>query len=299
MKTSATPSSAKLPRRWGMAGVFHGALGVYNEGDPWRNKLAFIAKRGFHEAGCNIGDLEEPERRAFLEQLHERYGLGYFVHYKPDVRKDAAEERDRLLAEAKMHIAARSTLALPIAQVVVPGALSRFQRDLPLAEQLDRLATVLEPFVAELGGAGLTVAIENHADYYVSDLVGLCKRVPGLTILLDTGNCFLVGERPDLIPDAAYPLVSCTHFKDHFVQPVPKELHFQLRGATLGAGDVGLEAMYRRLLALHPDPASVHLMIEWVPDPGKDAVVCFNESLAFLQRISGGNFTPQPFHPEA
>jgi len=112
----------------------------------------------------------------------------------------------------------------------------------------------------------------------------------GLEIMLDTGNCFLIGERPDLIPDEAFPLVKATHWKDHYVRPNARTLMFEIAGATLGEGHVGLEAIYERLLRLHPDPSSVLLMIEWVPDPNKNALVCLEDSKKHLAKLSRGRF---------
>jgi len=278
-----------------MAGVFPGQLGVYNEGDVWANKLTFVAERGFHGGSTNLDAIEEPGRREVLERLQSDFNQSWTIHYKPRLDADPAAEVERLRAEAKKHIDYGKSLNFPAAQVVVPGGMHRFNREFPIGPQLDRLEQLLTPLADVLGAAGIPLSIENHADYYVSDLVELCQRTPGLTIMLDTGNSFLIGERPDLIPDEAYPLIATTHFKDHYVAPVPKELHFQLTGATLGEGHAGLEAIYQKLLTLHPDPRSINLMIEWVPDPAKNAVDCFNESLRFLQRLSGGNFTPNFF----
>lgn len=288
-----TPSSSKsCPTWWGFAGVFPGALGVYNDGDLFTNKLQWVADRGFHGGHVAVESLANPDHRAVLDHLAASHRQAWFVGFHPAVTGPEQEVADTLARHANDMIAARKGLDLPIASVVIPGGAHRFMRDLPLADQLDRVTRLLTPLVDRLGAEGVTVAIENHADYYVSDLVDLCGRVPGLTLMLDTGNCFLIGERPDLIPDAAYPLVSCTHFKDHWVRPDLKSLSFQLTGATLGEGYVGLEAIYHKLLSLHPDPASIRLTTEWVPDPEKDPLDCFNASARFLERLSNGHFTP-------
>ncbi|MFW5789599.1 MAG: hypothetical protein ACOCW3_06650, partial [Spirochaetota bacterium] len=47
-----------------------------------------------------------------------------------------------------------------------------------------------------LAEIGLPLAWENHRDYYVSDVVELCRRVPNMGLFLDTGNTYLIGERP-------------------------------------------------------------------------------------------------------
>jgi sugar phosphate isomerase/epimerase len=285
-------TQSSLPTWWGFAGVFPGALGVYNQGDVFTNKLTWVAERGFHGGHVGPESLSNPDHRALMDALTASHQQAWFVGFHPDLTQPVAEVQTHLRTQADEMIAARHSLDLPIASVVVPGGLHRFMRDFPLADQLNRLELLLTPLVEHLSAEGITVAIENHGDYYISDLVELCGRVPGLTIQLDTGNCFLTGERPDLIPDEAYPLVSCTHFKDHFVFPSAKDLNFNLTGATLGEGHVELEKMFNKLIDLHDDPASIRLATEWVPDPGKSVQACFNASAKFLQRLSGGQYTP-------
>ena len=293
--SNSTYSKRNVPNIWGMAGVFPGTLGVYNEGDVFANKLRFVAERGFHEASIPVEALSNPKRRKVVDNLRTGFGIGFQVGLHPDLDADPDTQSKSLNQQADQIVAAPEGLDIQVVPVVVPGGRHRFQRDMPLDQQLDRLERLLTPVAARLAEAGIKPTIENHGDYYVSDLVELCHRVPGLFLMLDTGNCFLIGERPDLIPDEAYPLIYNTHFKDHDVAPSAKDLNFQLVGATLGEGQVGLESMYKKLLDLHPDPASVHLTIEWVPDPEKDAIDCLNTSLSFLERLSGGTFTPTPF----
>lgn len=280
-----------VPQWWGMAGVFPGDLGVY-EGDAWANKLDFVAERGFHGSGTAVTTLQEPERFEKLSALAKNSAQAFSVHYGIDLRADPESETKRLLDSVKIHISKLSECPLPLALFVVSNPMHRFDRDLSLETQLDRLTGILRPAVEALAEAGIKPVIENHGDYYVSDLVGLCQRIPGLQILLDTGNCFLIGERLDLIPESAYPLIGATHLKDHWVYPVAKGLTFQLKGATLGQGHAGLTAFYHKLIALHPDPRSIHIMIEWVPDPDKAVIECFNQSLKYLADLSAGTFTP-------
>lgn len=278
-----------------MAGVFPGALGLY-EGDAWANKLNFVADRGFQGSGVDAGVLADDSRVGFLRRLSERRGQHYFVHYGICLTPGADTAGRDYREEVKNHIALSSGMPLPVAQFVLQGGLHRFDRRFPIEQQLEKLAGALLPLVARLSEAGIVCAIENHADFYVSDLVSLCQAVPGLTILLDTGNCFLIGERPDQIPDVAFPLISSTHLKDHWARPDPGELSFKLTGATLGEGHVGLGALFEKLCRLHPDPESIRMMVEWVPDPAKDARACLNESMAYLENLSQGHFRANPLH---
>ncbi|MGC9450215.1 MAG: sugar phosphate isomerase/epimerase family protein [Oceanipulchritudo sp.] len=280
----------RIPRHWAMDGVFPGAFGLWR-GDDWTNRKRFVAEKGFHGSGVSLADLADRGRADLLLELGESHGQRYAVHLGVDYR-EAADLAGKQMEEAVGIILAFNK-RLPFKHVLivvkVPG--NRFDREIGLPRQLKILEARLRPVVERCRADGLPVAIENHGDYYVSDLVELCGRVPGLEIQLDTGNCFLIGERPDLIPDAAFPLVRSTHWKDHHVRPNHKDLCFQLTGATLGRGNVGLDAIYGRLLRLHPDPASVCMRVEWVPDPERDPLECFADSLEYLKRISMGRFT--------
>lgn len=282
--------SEKTPRYWAMDGVFPGDFELWR-GDQWANQKRFVADKGFHGSGFSVHDLDDAGRVSLLRELGETHGQRYAVHIGVDYRESGTEGRARLLGWAQSILAHHALQPLMHVTVVVKGGGHRFDRHVPLTRQFDSLKAQLIPFVESCRASGLPVAIENHGDYYLSDLVDLCGMVPGLEIQLDTGNCFLIGERPDLIADAVFPLVRSTHWKDHYVQPNPKTLHFELTGATLGQGHVGLERIYERLLRLHPDPASICMRVEWVPDPVRTALECFAQSLAYLENLSRGRFT--------
>jgi len=275
------------PTHWGMAGVFPGEFGLW-KGDEWANHRRFVAEQGFHGGAISPDTLIDPARLKVLREVADSHGQVQSVHIHLDYKHTPTANQATLTAQ----IAPVLTTPVPVncVGVVVSGGGNRFDREFPITRQLEILAASLRPLVEKCRAAGLPVAIENHGDYYLSDLVTLCAMVPGLEILLDTGNCFLIGERPDLIPDEVFPLVRATHWKDHWVRPNPEALTFDLTGATLGEGHVGLHAIYQRLLDLHPDPASIRMLIEWVPDPAKNPLDCFAASLSHLRKISDCHF---------
>ena len=216
------------PQWWGMAGVFPGELGLWR-GDEWLNRLHFVADRGFDGGAVLVETLNEPGRLDALKQLAQEYGQSYSVHYPLDYSSPLDESSKRLEDLAKKHILSDRDVSLPTAVFLGVGVTIDSGGGV-LWRHIDYLRELLTPAVEQLRAAGITPAIENHGDYYVSDLVELCGLVPGLTILLDTGNCSLVGERLDLIPDEAFPRISSVHFKDHWLAPKPQELKFELKG---------------------------------------------------------------------
>lgn len=273
-----------------MDGVFPGEFELWR-GDQWANRLHFVAANGFHGTGVSVDDLADPARSALLDTLAQRHAQRYAVHLGLDYHEPTQAAHARLSAAADIIL--KRHAVTPLTQVVlvvkVPG--NRFDRSFELGRQLEALAAHLGPLVERCRSAQLPVAIENHGDYYISDLMALCQRVDGLEIQLDTGNCFLIGERPDHIPEAAFAYVRSTHWKDHWVCPNLRELKFELKGATLGAGHVGLDALYERILRLHPQPATVNMRVEWIPSPDKPVLECFRASLQYLQQLSDGQYT--------
>ncbi|MBK1880475.1 sugar phosphate isomerase/epimerase family protein [Pelagicoccus mobilis] len=279
----------EVPSFWGMAGVFPGDLGVY-DGDAWANKLRFVAENGFHGGAIAVQDLEDGTRFEFLQQLAKEFGQTQGVHDRIDYEESVDEARRRLGNNLDLLLAARENVPFAFYSFILKSGQHRFDRSVSLKEQLSLLSEQLRPVCERCIAEGLPAVIENHGDYYVSDLVELCAMTPGLEIMLDTGNCYLLGERPDQIPDEAFPLVKATHWKDHWVQPNPAALTFDLTGASLGEGHVGLEEIYQKLLRLHPDPSSIRMMIEWVPDPDKPALECLEQSKRHLEKLSQGAY---------
>jgi sugar phosphate isomerase/epimerase len=163
----------------------------------------------------------------------------------------------------------------------------RFDRSLPLEEKLERLSRAIAPLAAICKELGTPLGIENHGDVYCSDLVEVCERAPGLGIFLDTGNTYLIGERPLPAFEAAAPYTVGTHFKDHRVRPCPeaRPLHFEVAGSALGQGDVPLRECFELLMQKTPNPERLAMEIEMVCPEGMGPVECFNESLAFVTSL--------------
>jgi sugar phosphate isomerase/epimerase len=196
-----------------------------------------------------------------------------------DAKRDA-DETGRFLAE---HAALfRGMIAKTSAR-----AGHRFDRVASWPEKRERLARTIAPLADACWQAGVPLAIENHGDYYCSDLVELCERAPHLHLFLDTGNTFLIGERPDLAFAVAAPWTIGTHFKDHRVRPRLDTfpLGFEIDGAALGDGDVPLRECYELLRREAPWPDRLVMEIEMVAPGGLDPRICFERSLAFVRSL--------------
>jgi sugar phosphate isomerase/epimerase len=98
---------------------------------------------------------------------------------------------------------------------------SHFFFHIPAAERRARLLPLLKMLVADAAALDLILAVENHADFAMADLVAMVREVddPHLGICFDTGNAVRVGD--DLLAAArlAAPVVRMVHIKDMIVIP--------------------------------------------------------------------------------
>ena len=270
---------------WGYAGVFPGAFKVW-DGDTTMNKLNFAVDNGFESCSMGFGELRDPARCDEVGRFIADHGLKVSAH--PHVRwmdPDLDEVRrqiDRFYEDMRAY---RDVLNAPIITTGA-GRVHRFMDDPTLEEQLDRLAEVFTPVAQFCHEMDCPFGIENHGDYYCSDLVELCQRVPHMGIFLDTGNTYLIGEKSIPACREAAPYTIGTHFKDHRVHPQPRGLTFVIKGAPLGEGHVGLEQVYKDLLELNPDPDRLVMQWEMIPPKDMDPYECLERSWQFIRRIT-------------
>ncbi len=263
--------------------------GLLPQGDErHESQLKLLASHGLQATGWRLDELMamEPVRRqelaALARELDVRVGLAFGFDYLSD---DPAEMRERTRAI----IRGIQTLApLFRSPVCVSGIrrYSSFDRDVPVAEQIERLSPVLAPLAAAAHEHGCPLGLHNAA-HYCSDLAQLCQRTPHLGILFDTANPFLVGERPLRAARAAAPYTVGTHIKDHYVWPdkAARPLCLRVRGAVVGEGDVGMEEVCDVLMRGAPNPARMPMLLEIDPVQGMDQAKALERSLEFAQGL--------------
>lgn len=176
----------------------------------------------------------------------------------------------------------------------------RFFKNPPLDEQLALIAERLQPLADLAAKAGVSLALENHADYRGSELVRIFKQVGrrSLGCRLDTGNPFIMGEDPVDAAQVLAPYTYDVHLKDMWVglgrhwhlqqkYPVPSQV-----GAPLGQGDVDLPAIMEILANKAPSPADLCLNIEidWLPKE-IDLRVAAEDSIRYCREKFGRYLT--------
>ena len=158
----------------------------------------------------------------------------------------------------------------------------------PVAERIERLIPVIRSLAETAAANDITLAIENHADFKMGDLVELVERVgrTNLGICFDGVNAVRVGD--DLLEAArlAIPHIRMVHIRDW----LPTTLHEDVEGfwpsVPLGSGQLDIDGLihffetsgytgglFVEIAYLHPDYADE----EWA----------VTESVAYLkQRLS-------------
>lgn len=282
-------NGAQRPQlEWGYGGPWYGQLTAH-QGDPFEERLEFLVKYGLKVASAGLDEIAnlEPARREWLGQFlreHEMQLCPYvgwnFVSAEDDEARRKADDTVQKLQELMPLL--RGTII-----TCVPHDENRFDRKRPVSEKLERLSRSLSPIAQAAHKLGAPLGVENHGEYYVSELVQVCQNTPHLGIFLDTGNTYLIAEKPWPAFVEAAPFTIGTHFKDHRVRPQPdaSPLHFEVAGAVLGEGDVPLRECYELLLQHAPHPDKLVMEIEMVSPEDMNPLECFEKSLAFVRSL--------------
>ncbi len=273
---------------WGYALVWMREY-MQRDPDPLIAKLKFLVYYELQVTGIGLREVTamgEAQLNAvgqFLSDhnlhLHIHAGVDYMNSDLDLVRRQIDEQ---VAGIARYHEILRTPL-------VTTGVASshRFMREPSLAQQMERLAEVLPALATGCHEVGIPFGIENHGDYYVSDLLPLCTNIPHLGIFLDTGNTFLIGEAPMPAFEAAAPYVVGSHFKDHRVAPHPeaRPLHFEVGPSVIGEGDVPLRECYQLLLEKTPNADKLVMEIEFIPPSDIPPLESLERSLAFVRNL--------------
>ena len=270
---------------WGFAGVWPSEFGIWQSEDRLMAQLEFVVKHGFKSTGVPLSEMKAPARRdqlsEFVAQHHLQLTVGVHQPWFTGDPDDTLRGIDEFLADLEAY---GELLGVPLV-TTAGGGFHRFMEEPCLEEQMDCLTRFLTPLAEGCWQMGRPLAIENHGDYYCSDLAELCRRVPHLHIFLDTGNTYLIGEKPLPAAREAAPYTLGTHFKDHLVNPCLSPLRFEIGGATLGEGHVGLRDIYHILLEESPNPEGLVMQWELVPPKDVNAFDSLERSWQFIRSL--------------
>jgi sugar phosphate isomerase/epimerase len=122
------------------------------------------------------------------------------------------------LVEARAVLPAAKALGCKIVRVACGN---HFFFATPPDERRARLVPMLETLADDAAALGLTLAVENHADFRMADVVAMIEDVGGdhVGICFDTGNAVRVGDDLPTAARLAAPHVKMVHIKDMIVLP--------------------------------------------------------------------------------
>ncbi len=132
------------------------------------------------------------------------------------------------------------------------------------AERSWKSLTLAEPVVRK---HGLKLAVENHKDWRVEDLLGMLKKLDSahVGVCVDTGNSIALLEEPHAVVEAYAPRAFTTHIKDMGVEEYADG--FLLSEVPLGTGYLDMSKIVGVLRKANPD---IRLNLEMITrDPLK------------------------------
>jgi sugar phosphate isomerase/epimerase len=269
--------------------------GEYTAGrnpNPWLAKMDFLEQYGMKACMAGVDEIDSmssEEKETLFSALQER-DMHVILHSSIDHmdadRSTQDRETDRQCRLLEQYVRpCRSSIVTTCA-----GSSHRYDHKFPWEEKIERFSHVMSPVAKLCWSLGSPFGIENHADYFVSDLLQILRETPRLYLFLDTANALHIGEQPVLACEAAAPYVIGTHFKDHaMVQSYEGALHYEIRGCALGDGAAELEKQYAILFDKSPFRDKLVMLFElFTPGDGSlTHLQCFEKSVRFVQGLQG------------
>jgi sugar phosphate isomerase/epimerase len=281
--------------RWGYALGWYREFGGYDE-DEYLSKLKFLLKYNFKSTYIPINELDKMDERrkdaifGFLaaNDLDLMPILGF--NYVGASADNSSAETAKKETERQLNLLGKYAPLLRN-RICHTGlnAGHRFDGARPVEETLDLISRGIGELAEGCAQIGTPLCAENHGDYYVSDLVKLCQITPHMYIFLDTGNTYLLGEKPLPAFYEAAPYTIGSHFKDQRVRPRPEAspLNFEVGNSDIGGGMVPLRECWDILRKYAPDPDNLTMMFEMFAPPGMDPVTSLENSIKFVRSLEG------------
>jgi sugar phosphate isomerase/epimerase len=182
-------------------------------------------------------------------------------------------------------------------------ATSRFNREVPWAEQRARVVANLKEAARIVEDHGVLLAIENHCDFTGRQWASIFDEVGSESVgaALDTANGYTVFCDPDDDVQDLAPYTITTHLKDmkvvdskdlDYLQANGPLIPMLAVGCALGDGNVDIPLAVETLAAKCPHAEGLHLIIElgWQPPyPGMSRdetnLAMFHSSIGFLKAL--------------
>ena len=217
------------------------------------------------------------ETRRLLDETGIEMELGWAYNYCTEDTEEHKQRQDSFKEFLSKHCKPLNVCTIGTCAT----ATHRWLAEPPLSEQLDRMAENIRPLAVMAQDYGVSIAIENHADYRGHEIAEIIRKIdqPNVGARLDTGNPFWTFEEPIDAAKVLAPMTITTHIKDLHVGRFAK-----WKGVPLGQGHVALDIIIEELLANQaPDPENLPLIIEVEAIEDRDPTVAADESVQYLK----------------
>jgi len=274
---------------WGLALAWYGDYTAGGNENPHTAKMDFLAQYGMKAYGNSpreIDAMAPAERDRLFQELSDR-DMHVILHANINHVDGPYEDMDRH-SEAQIKLLEKYVKPCRSDIVTCCASNHRYDKKWPWDERIGRFAKALAPMAQACHEMGSPFSIENHADYFVSDLLKIMRETPRLYIFLDTANALHIGEQPVGACKDAAPYVTGTHFKDHaMVRGEKPPLHYEIRGCALGDGAAELERQYKIIFDKSPFRDKLVMLFElFAPeDKSLKPLECFEKSVAFVRGL--------------
>jgi len=197
--------------------------------------------------------------------LYVHLGMGSIFHWHPmaaqgrDLLADAGYDTN--VSDARIvihHLDVARKLGSPILRCVGGNLFTRDEGH-DMTALADQAVAILREACRAAEDLGLKIAMENHADFTVRELMSILARVgsPALGFTVDTANLAFDLDDPLRLAGMMAPYALTTHYKNYRIERTRTGL--ALANCWLGAGDIDVAAVARLLAAHNP---AIHLNLE-------------------------------------
>jgi sugar phosphate isomerase/epimerase len=287
MKLLTTPGNTY----WGLALAWYGDYTKGRDENPWLAKMDFLAQYGmkaFIASTSEIDALQESEKDVLFSALADR-DMHCILHSAIDHMSADRATQDKVIENELRMLEKYIPLCRSDIVTTCAGDSHRYDNQFPWEEKVERFSRIMSPVAKLCWDMGAPFAIENHADYYVSDLLEILRATPRLYMFLDTANALHIGEQPVKACLDAAPYVVGTHFKDHgMMQSRVGNLHYEITGAALGDGAANLEKQYEIILEKSPFRDKLVMLFELFAPADMTPIACFEKSVDFIRGLQDG-----------
>ncbi|OHB78847.1 MAG: hypothetical protein A2W31_17520 [Planctomycetes bacterium RBG_16_64_10] len=199
--------------------------------------------------------------RRFAEQhgLFIELGMGSVFRWHPMAEKGrallAAAGYDTSVSDAGIvihHLAVAKRLGAPLLRCVAGNLFTR-DEGYDMAALADDAVAILREACKAAADMGLVIALENHADFTVRELVAIHARVgsPAFGFTLDSANLAFDLDDPLRLARIMAPHTFTTHYKNYRIVRTPHGV--ALENCALGDGELDVVAIAEMLAKQHPE----------------------------------------------